>query len=169
MSHLVGLDEPDEHGEEHRGRSCFTVLAKVLHGGLVNVLEDRGFRSYVTCSDLHATGLKAIGGDLGRFPVGRQSVEQLGVAVQEREQNWIFALCGEFSPRQLHPSPQSSQVLQDAVQRHWTETAPSFYRGANMLRVNIGGIFASVPHPAPPCPGSAAQSGSCSRLDISPE
>lgn len=131
MPHLVGLDEPGEHGEEHGGRSCLTVLAKVLHGGLVNVLEDRSFSSDVTRSDPQA-GSKAIGGDLGRFPVGRQSDEQLGVAAQERAQNRIFVLRGELPPRQLHPSLQSSQVLQDAVQRHWTETGsfPSCYQSA---------------------------------------
>lgn len=149
MSHLVGLDEPDEHGEEHGGRSCFTALAKVLHGGLVNVLKDRSFSSCVTCSDLQV-GLKAIGVDLGRFPVGHQREEQLAVAAQERAQNRIFVLCGELSPRQLHPSLQNSQVLQDAVQRHWTETEPTVFdpqllsECANMLHANIGGILASL-------------------------
>lgn len=53
FSDLVGFDEPDKHGEEHGGWGCFTVLAKVLDSGLVDVLEDRIFSSCVTCSDVH--------------------------------------------------------------------------------------------------------------------
>lgn len=66
--------------------------------------------------------LTVVEGDLGRFPVSGQSLQKLRVAVQERVQHQIVALSGELAPGQLHPSLQSSQVLQDAVQRHCTET-----------------------------------------------
>lgn len=48
-SHLVGLDEPDKHREEHGGWGRFRVLAKVLDSGFVNILKDRTW-THLVCS-----------------------------------------------------------------------------------------------------------------------
>lgn len=138
FSDLVRFDEPDEHGEEHGGRSRLRVLSEVLDGRVVRVLQEREQTSAARDPDTshRLSTIKVyfllIKVDLGRLPVGGERAQQLRVAAEERLENGIFFFHGELPPGHLRPSLQSTDVLQDGVQRNYDTQTPHRVKRLNI-------------------------------------